>query len=236
MPSPRAHTLRFTGPSGEVVAIALTTGLVAGWTGRDRDAVERHIEELAALGVPPPSRVPLYYRVAASLFTNEGQIQVVGDSSSGEVEPALLDDGERLWLGLGSDHTDRDLESHSVALAKQVCAKPLAPGVWPFAEVAGHLDRLELRAWIRQPDSDWTPYQSGTLAALRPLAELIRGAPPGAHAPQRLAPGCVMLCGTLPVLDGSIRPAAAFRMALTDPLLGREIRHEYRIETLPAVR
>ncbi|MDX1607313.1 MAG: DUF2848 family protein, partial [Candidatus Competibacterales bacterium] len=136
MPSPEAGTLRFTGPAGETVALAPTTGLVAGWTGRDRAAVERHIEELAALGVPPPSTVPLYYRIAAGLFTTDGRIQVVGDHSSGEAEPVLLDDGDRLWLGLGSDHTDRDLETHSVALAKQVCAKPLAPGVGTKAATA----------------------------------------------------------------------------------------------------
>ncbi|MEO9527100.1 MAG: DUF2848 family protein, partial [Roseibium sp.] len=38
--------------------------IVAGWTGRDRAAVDHHIEELAAIGVPTPSSVPLYYQWA----------------------------------------------------------------------------------------------------------------------------------------------------------------------------
>ncbi len=35
--------------------------VIAGWAGRDETAVRRHIEELAELGVPPPSRTPLFY-------------------------------------------------------------------------------------------------------------------------------------------------------------------------------
>ena len=38
--------------------------IIAGWAGRDQQAIEHHIEELAALGVPRPSAVPLYYRGA----------------------------------------------------------------------------------------------------------------------------------------------------------------------------
>ena len=63
--------------------------------------------------VPRPSAVPLYYRVAAQQFTQASAIQVVGSETSGEVEPVLFDTGRALYLGLGSDHTDRALETHS---------------------------------------------------------------------------------------------------------------------------
>ena len=43
--------------------------VIAGWTGRDVAALEHHIEELKAIGVQPPSKVPLYYRVASNLLT-----------------------------------------------------------------------------------------------------------------------------------------------------------------------
>ena len=33
--------------------------VIAGWTGRDVAALEHHIEELKAIGVQPPSSVPL---------------------------------------------------------------------------------------------------------------------------------------------------------------------------------
>ena len=34
--------------------------VVAGWTGRDRAAVEKHIKELEVLGVKRPSTTPVY--------------------------------------------------------------------------------------------------------------------------------------------------------------------------------
>ena len=64
--------------------------VIAGWTGRDVVALEHHIEELKAIGVQPPSKVPLYYRVAASLLTQSDAIEVVGDDTSGEAEPVLV--------------------------------------------------------------------------------------------------------------------------------------------------
>jgi Protein of unknown function (DUF2848) len=43
--------------------------VIAGWTGRNAQAIEHHIEELAALGIARPSQVPLYYRASAALLT-----------------------------------------------------------------------------------------------------------------------------------------------------------------------
>jgi hypothetical protein len=36
--------------------------IIAGWTGRDRVAQEKHIAELEALGVRRPPSTPVYYR------------------------------------------------------------------------------------------------------------------------------------------------------------------------------
>ena len=207
--------------------------IVAGWTGRDRAALDHHIAELANLGVSPPSEVPIFYRGGAALVTNDATIEVVGAGTSGEVEPVLVDDGESLWLGLGSDHTDRELEAHSVALSKQICPKPVAEEIWPWAEVEDHLDALELRSWIRgTADGEWTLYQEGALAGIRPLPDLIARSPAGEDG--RLQAGTVMLCGTLGA-KGGIRPARFFRMELRDPVRGRAIEHAYETVDLPVV-
>jgi len=108
------------------LVLAATELVVAGWVGRNRAAVERHVSELAAIGVPRPSRMPLFYRLAAQLLSQADQIDVVGEDTSGEVEPLLLAQGGELFISVASDHTDRTLEAHSVALSKQVCAKPAA--------------------------------------------------------------------------------------------------------------
>lgn len=204
--------------------------VVAGWTGRDEGAIRHHIEELAALGVAPPSTTPLYYRVSADLPTTAAAIQVVGGESSGEVEPMVVQIGRRRFLGLASDHTDRALEAHSVALSKQVCAKPCAAELWPWEEVADRLDSLLLQSWIEE-NGEWTLYQEGTLAAIRPLTELIAGA----ELDRLAADGPVaMLCGTFGA-KGGVRPAARFRMAMTDPATERRIGHEYAMTALPEI-
>ena len=118
--------------NGQWLDIELAHLVVAGWTGRDQAAIQHHIDELAAIGVTPPSATPLFYRASSGLLTQSSRIQVVGADSSGEVEPLVVQAGGRRWLGLGSDHTDRALEAHSVALSKQICAKPCASGLWPL--------------------------------------------------------------------------------------------------------
>ncbi len=206
---------------------------VAGWTGRDASAIQHHIDELAALGVVPPSSVPLYYRVSADQMTQAAHIQVVGGGTSGEVEPFLLSCGGKLYIGLSSDHTDRDLETHSVALSKQICAKPVAGELWVFDEISERLESLELRSWIREDASaDWMPYQEGTIASIRPLADLMSGSGFAAALAEGSCQG--LLCGTFGA-KGGVRPAAAFRMEMRDPGTGRVISHEYTIEVLPAV-
>ncbi|MDP0928706.1 DUF2848 domain-containing protein [Paracoccus onubensis] len=204
--------------------------VIAGWTGRDRDAIQHHIEELAEIGVSPPSATPLFYRVSAALLTTASGIQVVGNASSGEVEPLIVQHGERRWLGLGSDHTDRALEAHSVAMSKQVCAKPCATELWAWDDLSDRLEEIRLESWIEE-DGAWLPYQQGTLAAILPLAELIEGASLSLLAGE----GAVaMMCGTFGAMGG-VRPAARFRMAMTDTGTGRQISHEYVTTALPEV-
>ena len=81
--------------------------IIAGWTGRNQEAVEKHIRELEAIGVRRPKSTPIFYRVSASLLTTDDMIDVLGENSSGEVECVLhAIDGE-IFVGVGSDHTDR---------------------------------------------------------------------------------------------------------------------------------
>lgn len=203
--------------------VEVETAIVAGWTGRDRGAVEEHIAELEALGVPRPSSSPVFYRVSASRLTTAGAIEAPTDSS-GEVEVALLHHGGRLWVGVGSDHTARDVETYSVAISKQLCDKPLASELWAFEEVAPHWDRLVLRSWI---DSG-VLYQEGALEALLHPDELL----PLARPP--VDEGTLMFCGTVATIGG-IRPTPTFRYQLTDPVLRRTIDGGYDIHPLPLV-
>ncbi|MFP1732747.1 DUF2848 domain-containing protein [Lonsdalea quercina] len=205
--------------------------VIAGWTGRDRDAVMHHIRELAALGVPQPSAIPLFYRVAANQLTQSSLVEVVGNASSGEAEPLIFSYCGKLYVSLASDHTDRQLEAQSVALSKQLCAKPVARDAWPLREVIAHWDSLILRSWIVE-NGEYRLYQEGALSSLQPpMALLERYLASG--VPTRVD-GLAMSCGTMTAIGG-IRPAAAFRMALVDEHLGRIISHSYSSVVLPVV-
>lgn len=205
--------------------------VIAGWTGRDRAALEHHVAELEALGVRRPSAMPVYYRVAAERLTQDVAIEVLGPDSSGEAEPVLFSMADGLWLGVGSDHTDRKLETVSVAMSKQACAKVVGTQLWDCREIAGHWDELVLRSRIPGAGSARPVlYQEGRLAQILPPKTLIEG-----HAgPRGLPVGTVMFCGTFPAIGG-IRSAPWFEMEIEDPVLGRRLVHRYRNDVLPAV-
>jgi hypothetical protein len=206
---------------------AIRNLVVAGWTGRNTAALEAHIKELEALGVKRPKSVPIFYRNAAALLTTADAIQVMGDKSSGEVEFVLfaLDDG--LWLGVGSDHTDRKAETINVTLSKQMCAKPVGPMLWRYDEVKPHWDKLTLRSFV--PDGGKRRlYQEGPVTNMRAPEELIRLYTGG----DRLTAGTAMFCGTFAVYGG-ISSSGTFEMELDDPVLGRKLTHGYTIVSLP---
>jgi hypothetical protein len=203
--------------------------VIAGWTGRDKAAVEKHIEELAKLGVKRPATTPIFYRASAARLTTGDAIEVLGAASSGEAEFVLLQSGGRLWVGSGSDHTDREVESYGVSVSKQMCDKPIAPEFWPIVEVAPHWEKLMLRAYIAE-NGKRTLYQEGSVGAMLDPMSLI-GKFGGKN---ELEEGTLMFCGTLSALGG-VRPSDLFEFELDDPVLGRKIQHRYRVRTLPVL-
>jgi hypothetical protein len=219
---------RVSRPNGEQdLACRISRVVIAGWTGRDPIAVERHIRELESLGVPRPSSTPIFYFVSKSRLITAPVIEVSGDRSSGEVEFVLLQSGERLYVGVGSDHTDRAAEAYSVTISKQMCDKPLAAELWDFAEIEGHWDQMVLRSWV-VVDGRRTLYQEGSVSAIRPPADLIER-----YAGTRKLPdGTVMFCGTF-AAKGGIRSAPRFEFEIEDPVRGRRIRHGYDVVSLP---
>ncbi|CAB3830600.1 DUF2848 domain-containing protein [Achromobacter anxifer] len=212
------------------VEVEFNTLIVAGWAGRDMAAIEHHIEELAAIGVPRPSSVPLYYRIADNQLTQAETVQALGEDSSGEVETFVFSVDGEMYVSIASDHTDRKLETYSVAMSKQVCVKPVAASAWRLADVADYWDELIIRSYIVENGVE-VLYQEGPLASLRTPQDLIAGYTGGATV---LPAGAGMTCGTVGAIGG-IRAAADFTMELHDPRRQRSLRHRYHVETLPVV-
>jgi hypothetical protein len=216
---------------GAGIEVVVSHLVIAGWAGRDARDVEHHIRELEALGVKRPASVPTFYRITPDLLTTSERIDVVGAHSSGEVEVVLIQTAsDGLLVGIGSDHTDRRVESYDVTVSKQMCAKPVSATLWRHADIAPHWDSLIARSWRIDGDPDRMLYQEGTLARLLHPEELIeRGFGAGG-----MPPGSAMFCGTQAVL-GNLSASAGYELELHDPVLGRSLRHRYMVEALAHV-
>ncbi|GLC97982.1 hypothetical protein Tamer19_73910 [Cupriavidus sp. TA19] len=209
-------------------ALAISQLVVAGWTGRDVNAMEAHIKELEELGVKRPPYTPVFYRVAAQRLGPASEIQVSGEASSGEAEFLLVSDGHEILVGIASDHTDREAETYGITVSKQMCEKPCASTLWRLSEVEDHWDQLVLRSYATI-DGERVLYQEGPVTAMRSPADLLERFASHGGA---FGEGTAMLCGTLPAIGG-IRPAERFDIELDDPVLQRTLRHTYAVATLP---
>jgi hypothetical protein len=201
--------------------------IVAGWTGRDEAALNHHIEELAAIGVPRPSSVPVFYRNAVTNIVQPDKLEVLGPDTSGEVEPVIVALNDGLWIGLGSDHTDRKAERMGIALSKQLCGKVLGASLWKFEDIAPHWDNIVIRSYATI-DGARTLYQEGPLALMRDPIDLMT------RYGRAFVANTVIMCGTIGA-KGGIRPAARFEMELEDPVLKRRMTHVYDVISLPVV-
>ncbi|MCP5082143.1 MAG: DUF2848 domain-containing protein [Alphaproteobacteria bacterium] len=211
--------------------ITIDRTIVAGWTARNVAAMEKHIAELEELGVTRPVRTPMFYRVSCSCLTLADEIEVIGHASSGEVEFVLVNFDGDIWLGTGSDHTDREAEAVGVTLSKQMCDKPLAGALWRLSDVADHWDELQLKA-SAVIDGERVPYQEGQVSAMLAPETLLELYAAEDQAKGGFSPGDVMFCGTLPAIGG-VRPGARFEFELVDPVLNRRLTHGYAVVELP---
>lgn len=197
----------------------------AGFTGRDQAAVQRHIQELKAHGVPCPDRTPVLYPKLAHLITTATEIEVLGSGTSGEAEFVLLAGPERILVGAGSDHTDRELEKTTIEKAKLVCPNVLAPEVWDLVDARDGWDDLVLRSYATAGGKR-TLYQEGRLRELMTPDDLI------ALVRERLEgdlAGTVIYSGTLALLGGTLISGERFEVELSDERRGRLLRCDYRV-------
>lgn len=206
---------------GTVVRFRPTRLVVAGYTGRDRAAVDRHVQELADAGIAPPDRIPTYFELSSELAVSTAVITPDGDQTSGEVEPVLLFTDEGPRFAVGSDHTDRDLERDDVAQSKAACPKVFSAVTLDYDEVVRDWDRCRLRSWAGDD-----PYQDAPLSEITPAPETLEDLTRATGTPP--APGLVLFLGTVPLLGASFAYTDRYRMSLTTPA-GQEIELSYRV-------
>jgi hypothetical protein len=156
-------------------------------------------------------------------------VEVLGPDTSGEVEPVIFGLHDGMWIGVGSDHTDRKAETMGIALSKQLCAKPVGAALWRLDDVVGHWEKLMIRAFA-MIGGERVKYQEGSLANMRTPADLLSLY----DKSTTLKPGTAMFCGTVGAIGG-IRPATRFEIELEDPVRDRKLTHAYDVVSLPVV-
>lgn len=212
--------------NGKDISCNINQLVIAGWTGRNKEAVEHHIEELEKLGVARPRTVPCFYRVGENLLSTSSSFQVVGNDSSGEVEYVLFSLPDGLYVGLGSDHTDRKVEAYGVTVSKQMCPKPVSTEIWKFADLEDHWDSLMTRSWVTR-NGKRELYQEGSVSRMLSPKDLIERYTGSKDLPA----GTAMFCGTHSVI-GEIGGGDLFEMEIEDPVLKRKITCSYKTNSL----
>ena len=203
--------------------------LDAGFTGKNREGAMKHVEELKAHGVAAPDRIPAYFAVTREMVTTDDEIEVLGDDTSGEVEVVFLFKGDEVYIAVGSDHTDRELEKDSIPKSKVICAKVVSREVWKLADVKPHWERLKLQSWI-EADGVRTLYQEGSLADFLTVDDFLDGV--RSVVKDGALDGMVLYMGTMPSLGGKLLFSPTFEGRLSDEVLGRELSFRYSIRPI----
>ena len=199
--------------------------IIAGYTGRNQDEVRAHINELAAQGVPAPTEIPTIFRTTLDRLTAEGEVEVLGEHTSGEAEAVLLVEANDIWIAVGSDHTDRELEKIAIAASKQVCPKPVSAEIWKYTDVRERWDRLVLRSWVGESNREKL-YQEGRMSALlspENLLAILR------RRVGNLVDGAAIFTGTIPLAGGKFAHNGYFEAELFDESTGHCLRCIYRV-------
>jgi len=230
-------TLDYKNKTGNLASITLQWDAVAagGYCSRDQKGALAHVEELKAIGVPAPSKIPIIFWFEPSRVITGDILYVVGDKTSGEVEFFFArDEKGEAFITVASDHTDRELEVSSIPKAKQVCSKVIAKECWKLEEIRNHWDDIVISSSIQSGlDSPEELYQKGPLGEIiepEILEKIIKKDCPIQGA--RIA----YFSGTHPLISGNTVYAKRFFMKMTDPVLNREISHSYKVVFLPEAK
>ncbi len=214
--------------AGDKIDYVLDNIIIGGLTGIDVEAIEKHLDELAEIGVTRPSSIPLFFRAAADMVSTADNIQVLGEDTSGEAEFVLLGTEDGMLVGVGSDHTDRKVEAYSIAVSKQMCAKVIAPEVWRYDDVKDHFGQLNIRSWAFE-NGEKRLYQECTAADFLAPDDVLPQCCDGAIT---LPAGTLYYGGTGAAIGG-VKPADRFEYEIEDPVLGRTISHGYDVSPIP---
>ena len=178
---------------------------------------------------------PSVFKLGRYLLTQEREFEVQGSMTGGETEVVAIRDGNDIFITVGSDQCDRELDPLFPDKPKQMCPHPLAQDAWPYAEVSDHWDKLRVYSHVVVGDKhvalqDTAINELVTLDYLLAMKEI-----------EDLQDPMVLYCGCSSFLDSvetevkqlrlpsesSLGVGDAFLVRLHDPVLDRTIEHKF---------
>lgn len=203
----------------------------AGFSGRNQASVRAHILELEKEGIPGPKTTPVFFSLTCENLKFGKALQVIGDKTSGEVEFVIITQGEKNYIGIGSDHTDRELEQHSMYKAKEICSNIMSDTIWDYDDIKDHWDKIEISSSTReQINGKDILYQRETLSSIlhpNEIKKIIEQKLTDKNLDQS-----IIFSGTIPVLTNHPIYGKYFCCKLHDPILNRTLTCDYTIESV----
>lgn len=198
-----------------------------GYAGRNIEKTMEHIKELEErFGVPAPKLIPTIFQTSNMLLTHDLDIHFVGHDTCGEVEYVIITQGEKIYIGIGSDHSDRKVEGDNVLKAKQICPKPIGYKVWDYDDVKDHWDDILLHSY-QVVDGKEELYQEGGVKDILPVEKILTEM----HKRIGACKNTVIFSGTVPVKNGFVF-GDRFRGEIIDPVLNRKLTFQYNVHAI----
>jgi hypothetical protein len=226
------QSLRFDVQGQGERTVAIRRAFNIGFTIRDAAKMQAHLDEVAKEGVPMP-RVgvpPIVFPLSPWAVTQDEEVPVQYARTSGEVEIVTIVDGDDVLVSVGSDHTDRELETIDIPWSKQACPSIVARSAWRWQDVADTWDQVEIGSEIGLDPARLHPYQRANVREFMSPPEMTAGL----RAKLRSQPAgpFAFWSGTVVSLESELEYPPVWRIWLHNPALGWRIEHTYRSPVL----
>ena len=202
-----------------------------GFTMRDEAKMQAHLEECYKLGIKELicERPPLVMPISSWAVLTDNHIGVQRPKTSGEVEiVTIVDENDEVFVSVGSDHTDRSLETIDIPWSKQVAPNVVAPQMWRWNDVKDHWDDIHMESWVID-QGETVKYQEAMVNEFWTPAEMVQGL---RDSVTRVAGANILFSGTVVSIGEKLRFAESWTIKITDPVLNRVIEHTYTVDVL----
>ncbi len=197
----------------------------AGYTGKDMKSIMAHIEELKEKGIAAPDSVPAFFPKSPNLLTQDEMLYTLDSSDhTGEAEFVIFFHQDKIYISVGSDHTDRIMEKVNIPKAKFIYPNVVSREAWDLSEIEDHWDDINLQCWVLV-DNEKRLFQETKVSTFLSPQDLVKRVKNLLLNPDDVE-GLVIFSGTVASIF-QIDYSSWYLVKLTDKSSGKTISCEY---------